>query len=165
MLKYTDAKVVMAEVPDEIALAINISGCPCHCNGCHSPYLAEDTGNPLSIKTLQRLIDKNEGISCVAFMGGDSSTNDIIKLAKWVKENTDLNVAWYSGRQEITKEITNNFKWFNYIKVGPYMEEYGPLDCKTTNQRFYEIIPLREGYSNGHRIFGLNDLTSKFWKN
>lgn len=45
------------------------------------------------------------------------------------------------------------------------MEEYGPLDCKTTNQRFYEIIPLREGYSNGHRIFGLNDLTSKFWKN
>nr|DAU84736.1 MAG TPA: anaerobic ribonucleoside-triphosphate reductase activating protein [Caudoviricetes sp.] len=165
MLKYTDAKVVMAEVPNEITLAINISGCPCHCNGCHSAYLAEDIGIPLNEKTLQVLIDKNKGVSCIAFMGGDNSPYDILKLAKWVKENTVLAVAWYSGRQEIAKEITQNLKWFNYIKIGPYIEEFGPLDCKTTNQKFYEVIPLKEYYSNGSRLFGLDDITYKFWKN
>ena len=28
MLKYVDSKVVFAEIPDEITLAINISNCP-----------------------------------------------------------------------------------------------------------------------------------------
>ena len=44
MLKYVDAKVVFAEVPDEVTLAINISNCPCQCKGCHSSYLAQDIG-------------------------------------------------------------------------------------------------------------------------
>ena len=47
MLKYVDTKIVFREVPDEITLCINISNCPCHCKGCHSPYLAEDIGTVL----------------------------------------------------------------------------------------------------------------------
>ena len=48
MLKYVDTKVTFAEVPDEISLCINISNCPNHCEGCHSPYLAEDIGTELT---------------------------------------------------------------------------------------------------------------------
>ena len=62
-MKYVDAKVVFAEIPDEITLAISISGCPCHCKGCHSAYLAEDIGVPLSEAELTLLIKANEGIS------------------------------------------------------------------------------------------------------
>jgi predicted enzyme involved in methoxymalonyl-ACP biosynthesis len=54
MLKYVDTKVVFVEVPDEITLAISISGCPCFCEGCHSAYLAKDIG-----KELQNLIQRN----------------------------------------------------------------------------------------------------------
>ena len=82
MLKYVDAKVVFAEVPDEVTLAINISNCPCQCKGCHSSYLAEDIGNPLNKTVLSKLLEDNKGISCVSFMGGDRDTIHIVALAK-----------------------------------------------------------------------------------
>ena len=28
--------------------------------------------------------------------------------------------------------------YFDYIKYGPYIENLGPLNCKTTNQKFLE---------------------------
>ena len=67
-MKYTGAEITFAEVPDEITLCINISNCPCHCKGCHSPYLAEDIGEELTEDSLHKLISSNEGITCVAFM-------------------------------------------------------------------------------------------------
>ena len=77
MIKYTDIAVTFAEVPDEISLCINISNCPNHCKGCHSAYLADDLGSELTISALKGMIERNKGITCVAFMGGD---NDPIKL-------------------------------------------------------------------------------------
>jgi hypothetical protein len=44
------------------------------------------------------------------------------------------------------------YEVFDYIKVGEYKEEYGPLNKETTNQRLYEIT------SNN-----VIDITSKFW--
>lgn len=150
MLKYVDTKIVFQEVPDEITLAINISNCPCHCEGCHSFYLAEDIGEELNYLTLNRLLIKNQGITCVAFMGGDSDPSEINEFARKLKVHTNLKVAWYSGRQELSKDI--ELKNFDFIKLGPYIKEFGPLNSKTTNQRFYEV-------SNGELV----DITSKFY--
>ena len=157
MLKYVDTKVVFAEIPDEITLAISISGCPCHCKGCHSAYLAEDIGVSLSEAGLTLLIEANEGISCVAFMGGDASPKEVSLYAGFIKSMyPNLKVAWYSGRQELSPEID---LWnFDYIKLGPYKEECGPLDKKTTNQRFYKVVHTSAGKSK------LYDITHKFWK-
>ena len=33
--------------------------------------------------------------------------------------------------------IRNNIKLLDYIKIGPYIKEFGGLDSKITNQRFY----------------------------
>lgn len=150
MLKYVDAKVVFAEVPDEVTLAINISNCLCQCKGCHSSYLAEDIGNPLNWDSLNALIYINTGISCVAFMGGDNDPKVVNRLAEKVK-SLGLKTAWYSGRQELSKDI--NLEYFDYIKLGPYMEEFGPLNSRTTNQRMYKVHDCE-----------LEDITSKFWK-
>lgn len=153
MLKYTEAKVVFREVPDEITLAINISNCPCHCAGCHSPYLAEDIGEKLKQSTLLRLCDTNKGITCVSFMGGDSSPEDINYLAFVIRTlKPNLLTAWYSGRQELSEYI--DLKNFNFIKLGPYIEELGPLTSKATNQRFYKV----------NEDYNLIDITNKFWK-
>ena len=46
-LRYDGAAVVFSEVPDEISLAISITGCPRRCPGCHSEYLWEYHGNLL----------------------------------------------------------------------------------------------------------------------
>ena len=152
MLKYVDTKVIFAEIPDEITLAINISGCPCNCKGCHSSYLAKDIGEPLDLQHLTNLIDSNKGISCVCIMGGDANPSEVDDIAQDIKEYyPELKVGWYSGRQELSKDI--ELGNFDYIKLGPYIEEFGPLNSKTTNQRFYKV-------SDGELV----DITSKFWK-
>lgn len=157
MLKYVDAKVVFQEVPDEISLAINISNCPCQCKGCHSSYLAEDIGTPLTVKEVNRLIKDNKGITCICFMGGDAEPEEINIIAKIIrKTHKKLKIAWYSGRQELSKEIdTRNF---DFIKLGPYIESLGPITSKSTNQRLYTL------YTGTNEVTCMLDITDLFWK-
>ena len=151
MLKYLDTKVTFAEVPDEVTLCINITGCKNNCKGCHSPYLAEDIGKVLTLDVLEYLIKKNQGITCVSFMGGDSDTVRVDGLAEFVRKCfPSLKVAWYSGRDELSEHI--DISHFDYIKLGHYDEEYGPLNNPNTNQRMYKI-------SKGELI----DITNRFW--
>lgn len=152
MLKYVDAKVVFAEVPDEVTLAINISNCPCQCKGCHSSYLAQDIGTELTFNEVRKLVKKNSGISCIALMGGDAEPDKVNTLASFITNHyNSIKVAWYSGRQELSNSI--DLFNFDYIKLGPYKEEFGPLNSRTTNQRFYKV--------SGRELV---DITSKFWK-
>lgn len=153
MLKYLNTQVTFAEVPEEITLCINITGCKNGCKNCHSSYLAEDIGNPLNKTALSKLLEDNKGISCVSFMGGDRDTIHIVALASWVKTHTNLKVAWYSGRQELNDSVKRQLRWFDYIKLGPYIEELGPLSSRTTNQRLYRV-----------EKDVLIDITNKFWK-
>ena len=158
MLKYLNTQVTFSEVPDEITLCINITGCKIGCKNCHSSYLAKDIGEELTLDKIYKLIDNNEGITCICFMGGDSSPKEIDMFAGCIKDLYDIKVAWYSGKQELSKDI--NLKWFNFIKLGPYIEELGPLNSKTTNQRFYKVE--RVGYEDGSFGYELNDITYKF---
>lgn len=160
MLKYVNYDITFQEIPDEITLCINISNCPCHCIGCHSSYLAEDIGEKLTLDKIYKLIENSEGITCICFMGGDSSPKEIDMFARCIKDLYDIKVAWYSGRQELSKYI--NLKCFDFIKLGPYIEEFGPLNSKTTNQRFYQVI--KSHYEDGTSGYELLDTTYKFWK-
>ena len=150
MLKYVDTKVTFAEVPNEISLCINISNCPCNCKNCHSSYLAEDIGNKLNSDSIKELISNNKGITCICFMGGDSNPLEVDALAHFIKIYFPIKIAWYSGRQELSKDI--NLNNFDFIKLGPYIEELGPLNNKTTNQKFYKIEENK-----------LIDITDIFW--
>lgn len=192
MLKYTEAVIAFAEIPDEITLCINLSNCPCHCKNCHSSYLAEDVGQILTVTRIEKLLKDNKGISAVCFMGGDNDPGLVNHYAKFIRETyidtvesvykvcnvinlrkgitlnpgddfiltsyipNPIKIGWYSGRQELAKEIDINN--FDYIKLGPYLEECGPLNCKTTNQKFYKIVHTSAGRSK------MYDITHKFWK-
>ncbi|MBC8617483.1 anaerobic ribonucleoside-triphosphate reductase activating protein [Parabacteroides faecis] len=140
MLRYTDYDIVFQEVPDEITLAINISNCPNRCKGCHSPYLLKDIGEPLTEENLTVLLRKyGKAITCVCFMGGDASPADIEQLAEYLHRQTvaPVKVGWYSGKSELSPAIDLDF--FEYIKLGPYIEHLGGLKSPATNQRFYRI--------------------------
>ena len=158
MIKYLETLVTFAEIPDEITLCINITNCPCNCNGCHSSYLSKDIGEELNNDVLDKLISDNSGISCIAFMGGDSSPKEINDLAKYVKGKYPISVAWYSGRQELSKDI--NLDNFDYIKLGPYIKELGPLTSRTTNQRLYQYGKFFSDYTIDKCW---RDITYKFW--
>lgn len=154
MLKYVDTLVSFQEIPDEISLCINISNCPNNCPGCHSAYLKDDIGTPLTYTELMRILKDIRGITCVCFMGGDKEPWEIQRLAQFVKEK-GLKVAWYSGKQELHEDIC--LSNFDYVKLGPYVEELGPLTSPTTNQVMYKIDHLAD------RPFVV-DITSRFWK-
>lgn len=137
ILKYATYEVVFREFPDEITLAINISNCPNNCPGCHSSYLAQDIGTELTTEELDNLITSNDAITCIGFMGGDNSPKSVVKLSQYIKEKyPHLKTGWYSGREIFPL----NHGTFNYIKLGPYIEEFGPLDNPNTNQVMWENI-------------------------
>ena len=154
MLKYTDYDIVFQEIPDEVTLAINLSNCPTGCKGCHSPYLMQDIGEPLTTAILTTLLQKyGEDITCVCFMGGDASPFEVEKLALFLQCQTisPVKVGWYSGKQELPEGYDINS--FQYIKLGPYIESRGSLKSEFTNQRLYQI-------TNGKML----DITEHFWK-
>lgn len=161
-MKYVETEIVFREIPDEITLAINISECPNHCPDCHSKHLWNDIGKILNWRSLKELIQKNKGISCVCFMGGDSDTLTLNFLAENIRNSPlfeFLKIGWYSGLEKIPDNI--DIKNFDYIKIGPYKKESGPLDNPNTNQKFYEVCRI----SKLPPRFSLIDKTYLFWKN
>ena len=153
MLKFVNFGIVFQEIPDEVTLSINISNCPCRCHGCHSNYLWQDIGKILDKKVIDDFINKyGNDITCICFMGGDVNPKEVEDLSKYIHNNySDLKVGWYSGREKIADNI--DIENFDYIKIGPYIEELGGLKSKTTNQKLYRKINNKE----------FEDITSRFW--
>ena len=160
MLKYISTDIVFQEVPDEISLAISITGCPNHCPDCHSKYLWEDTGIELTEEEIDKVIGKyNDNITCVCFMGGDNDKHAVYEFAKYIKNKySNLKIAWYSGCNGIDKD----FPWqdFDYIKVGPYIQKHGPLDSGTSNQ--YMLKKTNNAWENITYLFYKNKHVNTF---
>lgn len=135
-------------------MALNLSGCPNGCPGCHSPHLQEDIGETLDETLLSRLVEVyGSSVTCICFMGGDASVGEVEDLAVLVRvlSGGKLKTGWYSGRPHVPGNI--DIGKFDYIKTGPYVEELGGLDSISTNQRFYRI--------DGGRML---DMTEEFQK-
>lgn len=166
-LKYAASDVTFSEYPNEVALYIEISGCPIHCKGCHSKFLWEDTGIELSDDVIENLISKNEGISAVVIGGGDQDEKDVIRIIRFIKTNFPwLKVCWYSGKSNISSLIINfikSDKMLDAIKIGPYIESAGPLNKETTNQQFLTVDYHEESRDTLVDI-ELVDNTELFWK-
>ena len=165
MIKYVGYDIVFQEIPNEISLALNISNCPCHCKGCHSSYLAEDLGSEVTTDEIDKLVSENKGITCILFMGGDSDPESLSNLCKYIKTTYNIKTAWYSGRTYYNEKLKDiilpvDNRWFDYIKLGPYIEELGPLNNPKTNQRLY----LNTGLSSStYQLIGWKDITELFW--
>ncbi|MCD8288701.1 MAG: anaerobic ribonucleoside-triphosphate reductase activating protein [Prevotella sp.] len=155
MLKFYNTDVVFQELPDEVTLAVNISGCPCRCPGCHSKFLWEDVGTPLDEKAIDGFMDEfGKDISCLCFMGGDAEPETVNLFAGYIRRAyADKKVGWYTGRTLISPKIDR--RNFDYIKVGPYIAHLGALKSPATNQRLYRLDPATQE---------MTDLTSRFWQ-
>lgn len=153
-LRYQGYAIVLEEVPNEISLAFNISGCPHHCDGCHSQHLWEYKGELLS-EDIQSIIEQyKEYISCVCFMGGDQNIEELESLCSVIKNEYNLKTCVYSGEDNINifqKMICNNT--LDYLKIGRYMKDRGGLNRTSTNQKMYKI--------KAGKIW---DITTKFQK-
>lgn len=156
MLKYVNYDIVFQEFPDEVTLAVNLSLCPNGCAGCHSAYLRGDVGEELTAERLTALIESYAGnITCVALMGGDNDPDAVLALLAGVRRQYGgaLRTGWYSGRtwQPAAEVLALSL---NYLKLGLYIADRGPLSSPSTNQRLYRVQ-----YDGT-----LQDITSRFWK-
>lgn len=72
-------------------------------------------------------------------MGGDAAPHEVERLCSFVqnRKGAGLKTAWYSGKKELPQGCSLHN--FNYIKLGPYIEQLGGLDHPTTNQRLYRL--------------------------
>lgn len=138
MLKYLYNKVVFAEIPDEVTLAIAISGCRIHCDGCHSKELWEDTGKPLSTSEIDRLLGMNEGVTCLLLLGGESDIDSLKSLFKHAFGR--IKTAWYSGLDALKAGDRGILRYLDYYKEGHYDKKLGGLDSPTTNQKLFEVV-------------------------
>lgn len=159
MIKYASYAVTFAEVPDEVCLTIQVTNCPCRCDGCHSAYLQQDIGADLE-KDLPSLLEQYKGrVTCVCFMG---SGNDLEALARCVGivHGFGLRVAIYTGNafnamlHAWLQYVTFLYGLPEYVKTGVYVKELGGLDSEKTNQQMWKL----EGE------FTYQDITSRFWK-
>ena len=138
MLKFYNFDIVFQEIPDETTLAVNITGCPFRCEGCHSPHLREDIGEPLTREALRAVYGRyRSGVTCIALMGGDAHPEEVEKLSKFIREDIGVKSAWYSGAEKMPDGISASN--FDFIKIGPYEAVHGGLKSETTHQRLYRI--------------------------
>lgn len=155
MLRYTDYDIVFREIPDETTLAVNLSGCPNRCPGCHSPQLQEPIGEPLTEAVVERLLARyGATVTCLCLMGGDGDPHEAARLALFARRlRPALRTGWYSGRATLPEGF-DPAGVFDYVKLGPYIAARGPLDDPDTNQRLWRILP------DGRR----EDLTPRLWR-
>lgn len=146
-LKYISYAIVFQEVPNEITLAFNISGCPHHCKGCHSQYLWEYEGDNL-LENMENIIKQyNNYITCVCFMGGDQNMYELGLALKYCKR-MGYKTCVYSGLNDV-RCFKLLFPLLDWIKIGKYDEsmksnnhiEYG-VKLATTNQHLYKVEDL-----------------------
>ena len=167
MIKYVPemTSVVMEDIPDRVTLAVDISNCRGNCVDGHSPFLKEDIGEELTPEIISQLVSENFGIDCFLFLGEGRDPERLMELAAHVRA-LGLVPALYSGRREVDGPY---WEAFDYIKVGPYLPEQGPLNNPETNQRLYRVLGADEKAPEGSefrmRASGRRfiDITPRFW--
>ncbi len=147
--------VVIEEIPDKVTLAVDISNCQGNCVGCHSPFLKTDIGEELTEEKISSLVEANFGVNCFLFLGEGNDQDALVRLCRHI-HSIGLQAALYSGRNEVEDAL---FEAFDYVKVGPYIEKFGPLNKRTTNQRLYKVSHS----PSGDKEYALEDITSRFW--
>lgn len=151
-LKYAGHSVVFQEVPNEITLAFNITGCPHRCPGCHTPELREDIGRPL-LEDLDSLLEwYGNSITCVCFMGGEHHVDEMKAALQIVKE-AGKKTCLYSGCDTV-ENFVDLIPFLDYLKLGHYDADRGGLNNPDTNQ----IMIAFDEY--GEWI----DITNMFWR-
>ncbi len=138
-MKYSSSQIVFQEIPTEISLAYQITGCPLRCAGCHSSDLwSSSSGQDLKLGSLVKdLVKYREYISCVLFLGGEWDELGLEELLNCIKSH-NLKTALYTGLeiQQVSRRILN---LLDYLKYGPYQANLGPLTSSTTNQKLVNL--------------------------
>ena len=153
MLLYVSVGISELEIPTKKSLVIYISDCQHRCKNCHTPYLHDSYGDLLKENFEIIFNVYYDYFDIVCFMGEGKESieekNEMINYCKFI-HNKNKKTALYCGRDCDIEKWMNNF---DYIKIGSYQENKGPLTKKNTNQKLFK---------KENNIY--KDITYMFWK-
>jgi anaerobic ribonucleoside-triphosphate reductase activating protein len=138
-MRYSSTQVVFQEIPNEISLAIHVTGCPLRCLGCHSSdSWSSKKGNELSVHWLLKIIEKyRKHITCVLYLGGEWHAKELVAHLTFIK-SLNLKTALYTGL-ELSQVDSNIIEQLDYLKYGKYDAELGPLNSPRSNQKLINL--------------------------
>lgn len=144
-MKYVSTQITFREVPNLVTRCFSISNCGGDCFYCHSPELRDDVGDELTNNILHSYFRQDKDtVDCYVFLGDNQEPKRMLEILKLCKEN-GYKTCLYIGKNTTNWEY---LRYLDYLKLGPYVNDLGGLECKTTNQRMYKI----------------QDITPEFWK-
>ena len=143
-LPVVNITVTLNELPNHIAVAIEMGNCKQRCKGCHSEWLSIPLPKSawMELETVMHEVNKHvkNGADAIVIMGG---TNNGIPLKDLIEAINILShyapIGLYSGLpvKAAIHEVLKEEAKLSFLKVGDYKEKLGGLDSKTTNQIFY----------------------------
>jgi anaerobic ribonucleoside-triphosphate reductase activating protein len=136
-MHYHSFQIVTQEVPGEISVSFNITGCPHRCQGCHSPFLwKKNKGSHLSTKVYTHILLSYRALAtCVLFMGGEWEAPNLYKKLKQARE-LGYKTCLYTGAYQVDRSL---YEQLDFIKTGPWEKDKGGLESLQTNQQFIEV--------------------------
>lgn len=144
-LPVISISITLNEIPEHIAVAIELGNCKQKCKGCHSPWLSIPlpTKQWMELEDVMRKVNEQvkKGANAIVLMGG---THTGLTTAELVEAVNVLScyapIGLYSGLTDsaaIHKDLKelSRLKW---LKTGGFDMKLGGLASPRTNQRFYE---------------------------
>lgn len=138
--------ITFNEVPDKMAVYLELGDCFQGCKGCHSPELSKcmKLSDYTDSDDIRRwVVDQiDSGANAIVVLGGTTAsllnTEDLIYFLRDLAQIAP--VCLYSGSDfEATDKMIADQGDCTWLKTGSYKEELGGLDNPKTNQRFYKI--------------------------
>jgi anaerobic ribonucleoside-triphosphate reductase activating protein len=138
-MRYSSIQIVFQEIPNEISLAIHVTGCRLRCLGCHSSdSWSSKKGTELNIDWLLKNIEKyRQHITCVLYLGGEWHTKELVAHLTFIK-SLNLKTALYTGL-ELSQVDSTIIDQLDYLKYGKYDADLGPLNSPRSNQKLINL--------------------------
>ena len=132
--------------------SIFTQGCPHNCNGCHNPETHDfNGGSYMTIDEMYSQICESDLISGVTFSGGEPlcQADVLVKLARRIKANTELNIVIFSGYliedllQMNNPDITELLQLADWLIDGKFSLEEKDLTLAFRGSKNQRIIQLK----------------------
>lgn len=157
-LPVVNITVSLNEIPDHIAVAIELGNCNRRCKGCHSEWCRAKLPRSqwMEIEVLMKKVDAliKNGADAIVFMGGTTNSIPMEDLARAIDiMSTYAPVGLYSGASfasNIHSYLKQNTK-LRWLKTGNFIQGRGGLDNPLTNQQFF--IKTEKGWLDITSVF------------
>lgn len=145
-LPVVSVSLSLNEIPNRLAVAVEMGNCKQKCRGCHSPWLSIPLPKSqwMELEDLMKRINQQvkQGADAIVLMGGTYNGVDPNELAQAINIlSYYAPVGLYSGlphEAAIHKKLMSDEVKLTWLKTGEYKSKCGGLNSPSTNQRFYQ---------------------------